>query len=127
MCDYYIYSQAQYVSQLKSNGQLAEIHYYMVLNIGSVKRALAMAAFYGPPDRKIYEDSFKTYVSVNHLRDAGMRVIDVKDIDSVVAMIPDRSYGLTLQDGTEGDRWFLMEKPGLKMTAMIGFDELDSE
>lgn len=47
--------------------------------------------------------------------DASLQVIDVKDIKSVVVMIPDHSYGLLHQDGTEGDYWFLMEKPVIMM------------
>ncbi len=105
-----MYSQAQYVSQLQSNSQLAEIHYYMVLNTASGRSALTMAAFYGPLDQQIYKDSFKTYVSMNHLRNAGMWLINVKDRESVVAMLQDCSYGLIWQDGMEGDYWFLMKK-----------------
>lgn len=99
----------------------------MVLTTGSIRRPLAMAAFYGPPDKQIYENSYKTYISVHHLRDAGLRVINIKDIESVMAMIPDHSYGLSHRDGTEGDRWFLMEKLGIKMSLMIGVDEFSSE
>ncbi len=102
---------------------MAEIQFYMVIEVGTCKMALAMAAFYGPPDPELYKRSYKTYVSVPHLRDAGIRVIDMKDIEAVVAMVPDNSYQITHQDGTELDRWFLMEKPGLKMSSMIGFDE----
>jgi hypothetical protein len=97
----------------------------MVLSIRSVEWPLAMAAFYGAPDDWLYRHSSKTYISVHHLRDADIRVINVKDIDSVVAMVLDTSYGITHQDGTEGDRWFLMEKPGLKMLSMIGMDDTD--
>ncbi len=95
----------------------------MLVNVGKTKRPLAMAAFYGAPDECLYERSSKTYVSVPHLRDTGIRVIDIKKIESVVAMVPDHSYGLTHQDGTQDDRWFLMEKPGLKMSSMVGMDE----
>lgn len=104
--------------------QLAEILFYMIIDVGTIRRAIAMASFYRPPNIQLYEQSYKTYISVPHLRDTGVHVIDVKDINSVIAMVPDTSYRLSHQDGTKNNRWFLMEKPGLKMSTMVDIDEL---
>jgi hypothetical protein len=82
-----------------------------------------LASFYGLPHKKLYDDSAKTYISVQHNRDTDVRVIPVKDIDSVVMMAPDKGYGMFYHDGTEANRWFLMEKPGLKMSSMVGLHE----
>ncbi len=99
----------------------------MVLTLKSVQTALAMASLYGPLDEHLYTRSSRTYISVQHLRDASICVINVKAINSVVAMVPDLSYGRTCQDGSKINRWFLMEKPGLKMSSMVGMDELSSQ
>ncbi len=84
----------------------------MVLSIHSVEWPLVMAAFYGAPNDWLYRHCYKTYISIHHLRDADIHVINVKDIDSIVAMVPDTSYGITHHDGTEGNHWFLMENQG---------------
>lgn len=99
----------------------------MVLTVGSAQRSLTMASFYGVPDKNLSERSCKTYVSVKHLRDAGICMIDVKDIDSVIAMVPDNSYGITCHDSSKVDHWFLMEKLGMKLLTMDAMDDLSSQ
>ena len=39
-------------------------------------------------------------------------------------MAPDQQYPKFFQDGTQTDRWYLMEKPGLKLSKMIGIEEV---
>ncbi len=95
----------------------------MLLTVGSIKRPLAMALFYKAPNECLYKCSSKKYVSAPHLRDTGIHIINIKKIESVVAMVLDCSYGLTHQDGTQDNWWVLMEKPGLKMSSMVGIDE----
>lgn len=81
--------------------------------------ALAVISLYGPPNDTLPEMSSQTYWSVTHLRDAGIKVINAKSIVAVVAMVPDRQYQDWRRDGTEEDRWMLVEKPGLKLTQRI--------
>lgn len=81
--------------------------------------AVAVVSLYGLPDNTLLEMSSQTYWSVAHLCDADIRVINVKLITAVVAMIPDSQYRKWKQDGTEEDRWLLVEKPGLKITQWI--------
>lgn len=38
-------------------------------------------------------------------------------------MAPDKRYGISYHDGTEVNRWFLMEKRGLKVSSMVGLHE----
>lgn len=120
--------------QKVSNGtssELAEVHFYMLLTINGVPVPLAVASFYGPPHQGLYHTSSKTYITVQHFRDVDVRVIDIKAINSVVMMAPDPMYKLQFlegtEDGTEKDRWFMMEKPGLKVSSMIGMEELEME
>lgn len=80
---------------------------------------MAVVSLYGFPDNTLLEMSSQTYCSVAHLHDTDIRVINVKSITAVVAMVPDSAYGKWKQDGTERDRWLLVEKPGLKITQRI--------
>lgn len=91
-------------------------------------KPVAMVSLYGPPHPGLLAASSYTYWTVQHLRDAGVRVVDAKSIKSVVMMAPDERYKTRFHDGTEVDRWYLMEKPGLKLSERAGIDELlDSE
>lgn len=42
-------------------------------------------------------------------------------------MAPDPRYGTVFQDGSEKDRYYLMEKPGLKLGRLFGWEEDDTE
>jgi hypothetical protein len=82
-----------------------------------------MVSLYGDHHRQLYEDSSKTYVTMQHLRNSDVRVIDIKSIQSVVMLAPDEQYAKSFKDGSELDRFFLMEKPGLKLMEMTGVGE----
>ena len=58
-------------------------------------------------DKDLYRRLSKTYYTAQHLWDTAVHVIPIQAIQSVVAH--------SQQDGTANDRWFLMEKPGLKV------------
>jgi hypothetical protein len=53
-----------------------------------------------------------------------MKIIDISCIQSVVCLAPDTQYGKSFQDGSENDRWYLMEKPGLKLSLAVGREEI---
>lgn len=82
---------------------------------------------YGPPHQDIFEASSKTHWTVQHLRDSGLRVVDIKSITAAVMMAPDETYKTRIHDGSEVDRWYLMEKPGLKLSQRVGLEELMTE
>lgn len=71
--------------------------------------------------------SSQTYWTVQHRRDVDVRVVDITSINAVVMMAPDPMYCLRYHDGTEKDRWFLMEKFGAKISAMVGYEEVAGE
>lgn len=98
-----------------------------MLQVGNSIKLVAMLSFYGPPHEGLYQASSKTYWTVKHLRTTSMRVVDIKSIQSVVCLAPDRQYGKFFQDGTEDDRWYLSEKPGLKISQAVGLEELLEE
>ena len=93
------------------------------INDSSVIKPVALVSIFGPPHSGLLNSSSMTYWTVQHLREAGTHVIDLKTIDAVVTMAPDPTYQKFYQDGTEVDRWYLTEKPGLKLSQMIGIEE----
>jgi len=92
----------------------------MRLQCGNDTKAVALVSFYGPPHEALYQTSSKCYWTVAHLRDPSMRIIDIESIQSVVCMAPDKQYGKLYQDGTEN----MSEKPGLKLSQMVGQGEI---
>lgn len=96
----------------------------MLLKVGPIDKPVAVVSLYGPPHQGLLEASSHTYWTVSHLRTHGTRVIDIKIINSVVMMAPDQQYSKTFQDGSQNDRWYLMEKPGLKLSASVGVEEV---
>ncbi|KAJ7798489.1 hypothetical protein B0H14DRAFT_2617832 [Mycena olivaceomarginata] len=115
--------------QVDGSSYIAEILFYILLHINDdvPPKAVAMVSLYGPPHPGILAASLNTYWTAQHLRDSAIRVIDVNTIKSVVMMAPDERYKTRFHDGTEVDRWYLMEKPGLKLTERAGLEELLSE
>lgn len=103
--------------------QVGEVRYFALLNIHGNLHAVAVLARYGSPNENLMKHSYRTYDSRPHLQDHGITVIDIKKIQSVVMMAPDKIYQHHFRDGTEGDRWFLVEKPGLKVMTLMGNEE----
>jgi hypothetical protein len=97
---------------------LAEMLYYILYDLGNGKKPLGLgiASLYGPPHQGIYESSYKTYITFQHFHK--IQVIDIKNIDSVVMIAPDPRYPLFFHDGTEVDRWYLMQKPGKRRLSL---------
>jgi hypothetical protein len=90
------------------------------LHIGEEDRHVTVASFFGSPDPHLLEISSKTYWLVKHLRNGDIRVINLLTIASCVMMAPDNQYRHLRTDGSEIDRWFMVEKPGLKLASWKG-------
>jgi hypothetical protein len=103
--------------------EFAEVHFYLELEVGEQIHYVAVASFYGPPHQGLAKQSSYTYITMQHQRDSDVRVIDVQSIVAVVMLAPDPRYPLFFHDGSETDRWYLMQKPGLTMGSMIGIEE----
>ncbi|KAJ7071905.1 hypothetical protein B0H15DRAFT_965693 [Mycena belliarum] len=101
----------------------AEVLFYFILTIEEEERYLAVTALFGAPDPHLLDLSSQTYWSVKHLRDDGVQVVNITDIQACVMMGPDYQYAHHLSDGSEVDRWFLVEKPGLKLAYFAGSEE----
>ena len=89
----------------------AEVQYYFIMISQKVKRALVLMSLYSPPDPAWLAGSFATNISYTSMGDAGLYVIDIKDIWSVVAMTPWQG------------RFFMVEKIGLDIAHLGGYKE----
>ncbi|KAJ7939954.1 hypothetical protein B0H13DRAFT_2300007 [Mycena leptocephala] len=104
--------------------ELAEVLFFMILEVEGEEKYLALASFFGPPDPHLLEISSSVYWSAQHLRDSDIRVIELTSIVTTVIMAPDHQYCNYRTDGSEIDRWLLSVKPGLKLAAFIGEVEI---
>ena len=66
----------------------AEVLYYFFVENKTLRYTLAAVKMYSPPDPRILEDTYSTTKVCTHLGDDGVRIVDVKWIHEVVAMIP---------------------------------------
>ncbi|KAF7321196.1 hypothetical protein HMN09_00208100 [Mycena chlorophos] len=117
--------ESEHDSELKI--EFAEVRYFAKLRIQRIEHVVAIGAFFGPPDEHLLDISSGTYYSVQHSGDDDIRVFNIKTIQSVVMMGPDRQYQLYRDDDSAEDRYFMVEKPGLKMAELIEVTELDDE
>ena len=97
-----------------------EVQFYFRLVIGSNEKTLALVSLYSPPNQALLNASFNTLWSCTYQGDAGPKVVDVKMISSVVAMIPHSTHNFP---GNVMGHFFIVEKPGLNVAHMGGNDE----
>jgi hypothetical protein len=99
---------------------LAEVYFYMLLFTDTGIKPVALVSLFGPPHPGLLEASSHTYWTSQYQGDTAISVIDIKSIEAVVMMAPDQRYQQLYGDA---DRWYLMEKPGLKLTRWCGIEE----
>lgn len=99
--------------------EIAEVRFYFRIrvNLNSLEHTLACVSCYSPPHPGLLQASRGTLWSCTRLE--SIKVIDVKHISAVVAMVPHRPFS-----GEEGEgRFFLVEKPGLDTSHIGGIVE----
>jgi hypothetical protein len=104
------------------NGEIwiAEVYFFIHLSRESGDIALALVSLYSRPDPALLRVSVNTLWSCEYQGDSSLKFIDVKCIQSVVAMIPHKP----VIEGREArERYFLVEKPGLDVAMMAGTEE----
>ena len=85
------------------------------------EKTLVLVSIYSPPDEALLEDSYNTVWLCRYRGNKALKVIDVKTITAVVAMVPHPpSPGAS---GVEERRVFVVKKPGLDVAHMGGNDE----
>ncbi|TBU29207.1 hypothetical protein BD311DRAFT_620999, partial [Dichomitus squalens] len=112
------------VSTTLRDNTFAEVQYFFRLKIHDHVETMAMLAYFTPPDPDIYEFSRGTLLACSHLGETSRAVIFVKQIVSVVAMVP---LPMTSEEATTSDadtlyrdRFFVVEKPGLDVANIAG-------
>lgn len=106
--------------QPSSETRFAEVLFYFRTLVQGVEKVLAMVSFYSPPHGNLLELSYNTLLSC--IPENGLKVIDVKSIRSVVAMIPHLPF-----PGNMEERYFVVEKPGLDVACLGGSVEVFPE
>ncbi|KAG6913570.1 hypothetical protein DXG01_005857 [Tephrocybe rancida] len=102
------YQMASNVKGTDTPSQIGQVQFYFITEIGGVVRHLAFVVCYGLPHAGLLETSKQTLWSCSR-EDGLLRAIDVKSIQSVVAMVPHEIAG--------EQRYFLAEKPGLDISS----------
>jgi hypothetical protein len=90
----------------------ASVLFYFRLTIHDEIKTFALVSKYGQPDFDLLQKSYHTLWSCESLGDAGLEVIDVQTIQSIVAMVPHLE-----------DCFFVYENVGLDMADMGGYRE----
>ncbi|KAI0695490.1 hypothetical protein C8T65DRAFT_710796 [Cerioporus squamosus] len=108
--------------KLRGN-HFAEVQFYFQMTVHGLTQTLALVSLFSPPDAAILDYSVYTLLVCQYrARFAdSYRVVSVKDIVSVVAMLP---HPLTPEEETHAHdyvhHFFVMEKPGLDVAVLGG-------
>jgi hypothetical protein len=97
--------------------KFGEVQYYFRTLVRGVEKVLAMVALYSPPHQDLLELSYHTLLSCTY--EGSRKVIDVKSIISVVAMVPHTPF-----PGDASKQYFVVEKPGLDVARLGGSSEI---
>ncbi|GJE93591.1 hypothetical protein PsYK624_097510 [Phanerochaete sordida] len=116
------------ISKAKINNaeRIVEVKFYFRAKVQEETRAFALVSCFSEPDIRLLEASYKALYVCRYRGDDGLVVIDVKAMQSVVAMVPFHVLGSPHSgDGrlVAGQSYFLVEKLGLEMAHMAGFEE----
>jgi hypothetical protein len=104
------------------NGEIriGEVYFFIHISQESSDIGLALVSLYSRPDPTLLRISVNTLWSCEYQGDSALRFINVKSIQSVVAMIP---HVPVIEGQDAGERFFLVEKPGLDVAMMAGTEE----
>lgn len=110
-------------SQILYDGKhvITEVQFFFRAEVNGAPEAFALVDFYSDPWDVLLEESHQTVWSCGRELGAHLSVIPVKSILSVVAMIPHKI------EEDDDLRYFLVEKPGLDVISLAGYDEVDDE
>ena len=104
----------------------AEVRYYMRVLIHSEIRYLAMVSKFSAPEPTLLELSSGTLWSATPGGDRGLCLVDVRDIQAVVAMVPHPAPISGVPHPGRLDltgRFCVVEKPGLEVAVLGGVEE----
>ena len=93
-----------------------EVQFFFQATIRDVTQTLALVSNYSPPDLALFRQSHETLWTCHYQGAADLRVINVKTIHSVVAMVP---------FPFNQEKFFVGEKIGLDVATLGGIEEED--
>lgn len=107
--------------------QFGEVQYYFSLAFGDHTHPICVLSVFSDPDQQLLKDSHHAIYACHYLGEENLLAIDVKQIKTVVAMIP--YYKVTAQGEIEipPTEHFLVEKPHLELTFFRPLEDPDSE
>ncbi|KAF7329710.1 hypothetical protein MKEN_00234200 [Mycena kentingensis (nom. inval.)] len=94
----------------------AEVQFFFQSDLEDEPKTLALVSVYSAPDTELLAESNKTLWVCKYRGDESLKIIDVRAIASVVAMVP-----------YDEARVFAVHKMGLEVGEMVGYMEKDNE
>ncbi len=107
---------------LQGKTAFGEVRYYFkaALQPESPENGFAMVSVYSDPDADLLESSCHTLWSCEYTGDNSLQVVSIKDIESVVAMVPHPiPADIALANKLRG-RVYVGEQMGLDVISMAG-------
>src|ERR1700721_3342166 len=85
--------------------EFGEGEFYFQMPINDKIKTVAAVSMYSQPDPFLRTLSYDTLLSCTKLGNDGVKIVDVKDITAVVAMVPHRPV---IPGNVTGDRFFFV-------------------
>jgi hypothetical protein len=105
---------------LEGEVRLAKVYFFIHLRHDSEELGLALVSLYSKPDIDLLRVSHNTLWSCEYHGDSALKFINVRNIQSVVAMIP---HSPVIGGQEAHDRFFMVEKPGFDVALFAGTEE----
>jgi hypothetical protein len=105
--------------------EFAEVRFFFGALVKGERLTLALVSLYSPPNPALLSDSYNTLWSCQYHGSDSFQVVNVKQIVSVVAMVPLPAEVTESGDSGEEDEesYFVVEKPGLEIFYLGGVEE----
>ena len=100
--------------------RLGEVQFFILWTHEGHETPLALVSLYSTPEPRLLKASHNTLWSCEDQGDSALRFIEAKTMKSVVAMIP---HTPMIEGQQLGERFFLVEKPGLDVAVIGGMVE----
>ncbi|KAL0562754.1 hypothetical protein V5O48_019325, partial [Marasmius crinis-equi] len=88
---------------------------------------LAMVSVFSEPDQDLLKESHNTVYVCQYRGQHAMKVINVKQIKALVAMVPDFHISADNSTITPPDSYFLVEKPSLQEQEFFGLGDVGEQ
>ena len=112
---------------IKGTPAIAEVEYYFRLRFSDTVYSLALVSMFSPPDQEILELSSRATYICHHGGTEALMVVDVKAITAVVFMVPDYQVTAEGEIIIPENRFSLVEAPFIRLAALCGIVEDDTD